>query len=88
MEGYVLEKNRPFEILGLSFSSKLDLSSYIVSLYEVLFFVVVLYIFKSIIGPYLEYHCHVWASARSCYLVILNKLQKQVSRTIWLINEI
>ena len=54
MDGSVLEKKSYFEILGLSFSSKLDLSSYIVSFYEVPFFVVVLYLFKSIIGPYLE----------------------------------
>ena len=30
----------------------------------------------------MEYYCHVWASAPSCYLNMLNKLQKQVRRTV------
>ena len=45
-------------------------------------YVVVLYLYKSIIGPYMEYRCHVWASDPSCYLDILKKLQKRISRTI------
>ena len=31
--------------------------------------------------PCMEYCCHVWAGAPSCYLELLDKLQKQVCRT-------
>ena len=30
----------------------------------------------------MEYHCHVWAGAPGCYLELLDKLQKQICRTI------
>ena len=30
----------------------------------------------------MEYYCHVWAIARSCYLDMLDKLQKRVCRTV------
>ena len=43
---------------------------------------VVLYLhYKSIIRPCMEYCCHVWAGAPSCYLELLDKLQKWICRT-------
>ena len=30
----------------------------------------------------MEYCCHVWAGAPSCYLELLDKLQKRISRTV------
>ena len=30
----------------------------------------------------MEYYCHVWAGAPSSYLELLNKLQKQICRTV------
>ena len=36
----------------------------------------------SIIRPYMEYCCHVWAGAPSCYLELLGKLQKRIYRTV------
>ena len=30
----------------------------------------------------MEYCCHVWVGAPSCYLELLDKLQKQISRTV------
>ena len=30
----------------------------------------------------MEYCCHVWAGAPSCYLELLKKLQKQICRTV------
>ena len=30
----------------------------------------------------MEYCCHVWADAPSCYLELLDKLQKQICRTV------
>ena len=30
----------------------------------------------------MEYCCHVWAGAPSCYLELLNKLQKEIYRTV------
>ena len=43
---------------------------------------VALYFYKSIILPCMEYCCHVLAGATSCYLELLYKLQKQISRTV------
>ena len=90
MEGSVLEEKSSFKMLGLTFSSKLDWGSYIISITKtaskkigVLFrsakFLppeVALYLCKSTICPCMEYCYHVWAGAPSCYLELLDKLQK------------
>ena len=33
-------------------------------------------LYKSSIWPYMEYCCHAWAGAPSCYLELLDELQK------------
>ena len=38
--------------------------------------------FKSTICQCMEYYCHVWAGAPSCYLGLLDKLQKRLCRTV------
>ena len=43
---------------------------------------VALYLYKSTIWPCIEYCCHVWASAPSCYLELLDKLQKWICTTV------
>ena len=43
---------------------------------------VALYLNKSTICPCMEYCCHVWAGAPSCYLELLDKLQKRICRTV------
>ena len=43
---------------------------------------VALYLCKSTIRPCMEYCCHVWAGAPSCYLELLDKLQKRTCRTV------
>ena len=43
---------------------------------------VALYLYQSIIRPCMEYCCHVWAGAPSCYLELLDKLQKRICRTV------
>ena len=77
-------------MLGLTFSSKLDWGSYNIStaktvpkkigtLIRSMKFLspdVALYLYKSTIRPCMEYCCHVWAGALSCYLELLDKLQK------------
>ena len=40
-----------------------------------------LYLYKSTTWSCMEYY-HVWAGALSCYLELLNKLQKQICRTV------
>ena len=40
------------------------------------------YHYKSTIRPCMEYYCHVWVVAPSCYLEWLGKLQKQICRTV------
>ena len=43
---------------------------------------VTLHLYKSTIRPCIEYCCHVWTGASSCYLELLDKLQKQICRTV------
>ena len=96
MDGSVLEEKSSFKMLGLTFSSKLDWGSYIISIAKTaskkiaalirsmkfLSPEVVLYLYKSTICLCIEYCCHVSAGAHSCYLELLDKLQKQICRTL------
>ena len=43
---------------------------------------VALYLYKFTIHPCMEYCCHIWAGAPSCYLGLLNKLQKWICRIV------
>ena len=75
MDGSVLEEKSPFKVLGLTFSSKLDWGSYIISTAKTaskkigalihsmkfLSLEAALYLYKSTIHPCIEYCCHVWA---------------------------
>ena len=95
MDGSVLEEKSSFKMLVLTFSSKLDWGFYIFSIAKtaskkigalirsMMFFSpeVALYLYKYIIRPCMEYCCHVWAGAPSCYLELLDRLQKRIFRT-------
>ena len=79
IDGSVLEEKSSFKMLGLTFSSKLDWGSYIISIAKTasknigalirsmkfLSPEVDLYLYKSTVCPFMEYCCHVWADA-SC----------------------
>ena len=96
MDGSVREEKTSFKMLGLTFSSKLDWGSYIVSIaitaskkiggltrsMKFLSPEVALYLYKSSIRTRMEYCCHVWAGAPSCYLELLDKLQKRICRNV------
>ena len=96
MNGSALEEKSSFKMLELTFSSKLDWSSYIISIAKTaskkigalirsmkfLSLEVALYLYKSTIRPCMEYCCHFWAGAPSCYLELLGKLQKLICRTV------
>ena len=96
MDRSVLEEKTSFKMLGLTFSSKLDSGYYIVSIAKTaskkigalirsmkfLFPEVALYLYKSTIRPCMEYYCHVWAGAPTCYLELLDKLQKRICRIV------
>ena len=96
MDGSILEVKTSFKMLGLTFSSKLDWGLYMVSITKTaskkigafirsmkfLSPEVALYLYKSTIRPCMEYCCHVWTSAPSCYLELLDKLQKRICRTV------
>ena len=79
-------------MLGLIFSSKLDWGSIaetaskkIGALFRLLKFLspeVALYLCKTTIQPYMEYYCHGWAGAPSCYLLLLDKLEKLICRAV------
>ena len=95
MDGSVLEEKSAFKMLGLTFSFKLDWGSYIISIAKTASKKigalirsmkfnspeVALYLYKSTVRSCMEYCCHVWASAPSCYLELLDKLQKRICRT-------
>ena len=96
MDGSVLEEKSSFKMLGLTFSSKLDWGSYIISIAKTaskkigalicsmkfLSPEVALYLYKSTIRPCMEYCCHVWAGAPSWYLELLDKLKKWIFMTV------
>ena len=98
MDGSILEEKSSFKVMGLAFFSKLDWGSYIISIAKtaskkigaLIHFMkflspeVALYLYKSTIRPCMEYCCHVWAGAPSCYLELLDKLQKRICRTVGL----
>ena len=82
-------------MLGLTFSSKLDwgltlsiaktASKKIGALIRSMKFLspeVALYLYKSTIRPCIEYCCHVWGGAPSCYLELLDELQKRICWTV------
>ena len=90
----ILEEKSSFKMLGLTFSSKLDWRSYIISIVKTaskkigalicsmkfLSPEVDVYLYKSTIRPCMEYCCDVWAGALSCYLELLDKLRKRICR--------
>ena len=96
MDASVLEEKQSFKKLGLTFPTKLGWGSYIISIAKTAskkigalidfmkFFSleVALYLYKYSIHPCMEYFCHVWAAAPSCYLELLGKLQKRICRTV------
>ena len=99
MYGSVLEEKSPFEMMGLTFPSKLDCGCYIFSfaktaskkigalIRSVKFLSpeVALCLYKSTIRPCIEYYCHIWAGAPSFSLELLDKLQKRICRTVSLL---
>ena len=96
MDGYVLEEKSPFKMLGLTFYSKLDWGSYIIFIaksapkksgalicsVKFLSPEVALYLYKSPIGPCVEYCIKFRAGAPSCYWELLDKLQKWICKTV------
>ena len=96
MDGSVLEEKSSLKMLGLTFSSKLDWGSYIISIaksaskkigalirsMKFLSAEIALFLYKSTIRPFMEYCCHVWAGAPSCCLELLDKLQKRLCSTV------
>ena len=96
MNGSVLDEKSYSKMLGLSFSSELDWSSYIIFIAKIaskktralicsvkfLSPDVALYIYNCTTRLCIEYCCHVWAGAPSCYLELLDKLKKWICRTV------
>ena len=89
MDGSVLEEKSCFKMLGLTLF-QIGLGCYIISIAKTaskkngilicsmkfLSPEVALYLYKSTIEPCMEYFCHIWAGAPSCYVELLDKLQK------------
>ena len=89
IDGSVLEEKSYFNMLGLTFPSKFDWGSYIISIAKTvckkigtlirsMTFLpteVAMYLYKFTMRPCMKYCCHVWAGAPSCYLQLLDNLQ-------------
>ena len=89
INGSVLEERSFFKILELTFFSKLDWGSYIISIaksaskkigtlirsMKFLSSEFVLYFYKDTIQSSIEYCCNVWTAAPNCYLKLLDKLE-------------
>ena len=96
MDESVLEEKSSLKMLGLTFSSKFDWCFYIISIAKTaskkigalirsikfLSPEVALFLNKSTIHPSMEYCCHVWTGTPSCYLKVLDKLQKWMCSTV------
>ena len=96
MNGSVLEESSSLKMLGLNLSSKFYWGPYIFSIAKAasrkigalirstkfLSPEVALYLYKCTIGSCMEYCCHVWAGVPSCYLELLDKIQKRICRTV------
>ena len=92
--GLFLRKDHLLRCWGLTLSSKLDWSSYIISIAKTaskkigvlirsmrfLSHEVALYLYKSTMRPCIEYCVH-WIVC-TCYLELLDKRQKRISRTV------
>ena len=91
-----MRKNHLLRYWGFTFSSKLDWGSYTMTIdkhsskeigplflsTKFLSSEATVYLYKSTIRPCMERCCHVWASAPSCHLKLLNKLQKCMCGTV------
>ena len=96
MDGSVLEEKSSFKMLGWTLSSKFDWGSYIISISKTaskkiralihsmkfLSPEVALYLYNSTTHLRMEYCCNIWAGVPSCYLELLDKLQKRIYRTV------
>ena len=92
----VLEEKSSFKILGLIFSSKLDWGSYFISIAKTvskkigalirsmkfLSSEVALYLYKTTIQSCMLYCCHVWTGVPSCFVELLDRLQKWICRIV------
>ena len=98
INGYVSDEKSYFDkMLVLSFSSKLDCGSYIISIAKTatkkigalicsmkfLSPEVALYLCKSTIQPCMEYCCHVWAGVPCCHLEILDYKNEYVGLMVF-----
>ena len=96
INGSVLEERPFFKILQLTFFSKLDWGCYIIFIVKTVSKEIgslicsmkflssefVLYFYKYTIQSSIEYCCNVRTAAPSCYLELLDKLEKRISRTV------
>ena len=90
----IFQEKLSFNMLELTFCSKLNWSSYIISnaktasrkigasipSMKFLSPGAALHLHKSTIQSSMEYCCHILASTPGCYLEMLNKLQKHISK--------
>ena len=96
MNGSVLDEKSSLKMVVLTFSSKLNWGSHIISIAKTaskkigplirsmnfLSPEVTLHLYKSTIQPCIEYCCYVWVCTPSCHSESSDKLQKRICRTL------
>ena len=83
MDGFVLGKKSSFKMLGLTFFSKLDWGSYIISFAKTASTKIGALIHSmKFLALYLPCMRCCWAGAPNCYFEVLEKLQKRICRTV------
>ena len=96
MSGHPIPESVSLNLLGLNFSSDMSWNDYIKSiaksasrkvgsLYRARNYLsseCVLYLYKSLIRPCMEYCCHIWAGASSDVLALLDKVQRRICNNI------
>ena len=95
MNGNLLTKSSTLRLLGLSFRTDLSWKPYIqtiaksasakvASLFTRHFLTPdsILYLYKSLIRPCMEYCCHIWAGSSNDALSLLDKVQKRIVNVV------
>ena len=99
MNGNTLTESSTLHLFGLSFRTELSWKPYIQtiaksasakvdSLYRAHHFLTpdsILYLYKSLIRPCMEYCCHIWAGSSNDALSLLDKVQKRIVNVVELI---
>ena len=84
MDGSILEEKSSFKMLGLTFSCKLNWISIAKTAFKKIGALIcsIKFLCPEFVLYLCKYCCHFWAGEPSCYVELLDKLQKWICRTV------